>query len=61
MIVHNSVVLLERSSFMEGFTFLFLLQCDRKEEYIERIKQLDIETQAGIVAHIQEVILHQPA
>ncbi|XP_072284416.1 protein Daple [Pyxicephalus adspersus] len=31
------------------------VQCDRKEEYIERIKQLDIETQAGIVAHIQEV------
>ncbi|KAM5129304.1 LOW QUALITY PROTEIN: protein Daple [Mantella aurantiaca] len=31
------------------------VQCDRKEEYIERIKQLDIETQAGIVEHIQEV------
>ena len=31
------------------------LQCERKEEFIERIKQLDIETQAGIVAHIQEV------
>lgn len=31
------------------------VQCDRKEEYIERIKQLDIETQAGIVGHIQEV------
>ena len=30
-------------------------QCERKEEFIERIKQLDIETQAGIVAHIQEV------
>ncbi|KAL0601719.1 Protein Daple [Plecturocebus cupreus] len=31
-----------------------LAQCERKEEFIERIKQLDIETQAGIVAHIQE-------
>lgn len=30
-------------------------QCERKEEFIDRIKQLDIETQAGIVAHIQEV------
>lgn len=30
-------------------------QCERKEEFIEKIKQLDIETQAGIVAHIQEV------
>lgn len=31
------------------------LQCEKKEEFIERIKQLDIETQAGIVTHIQEV------
>uniref|UniRef100_A0A8C6EXW3 Coiled-coil domain containing 88C n=1 Tax=Marmota marmota marmota TaxID=9994 RepID=A0A8C6EXW3_MARMA len=30
-----------------------------KEEFIERIKQLDIETQAGIVAHIQEVTHNQ--
>ncbi|KAM9294375.1 protein Daple [Gastrophryne carolinensis] len=35
------------------------VQCDRKEEYIEKIKQLDIETQAGIVAHIQEVTHNQ--
>ncbi|XP_053553531.1 protein Daple [Bombina bombina] len=35
------------------------VQCDRKEEYIERIKQLDIETQAGIVSHIQEVTHNQ--
>uniref|UniRef100_A0A287D084 Coiled-coil domain containing 88C n=1 Tax=Ictidomys tridecemlineatus TaxID=43179 RepID=A0A287D084_ICTTR len=33
--------------------------CERKEEFIERIKQLDIETQAGIVAHIQEVTHNQ--
>lgn len=30
-------------------------QCERKVEFIDRIQQLDIETQAGIVAHIQEV------
>uniref|UniRef100_A0A672TL87 Calponin-homology (CH) domain-containing protein n=2 Tax=Strigops habroptila TaxID=2489341 RepID=A0A672TL87_STRHB len=30
------------------------VQCERKEEFIERIKQLDIETQAAIVSHIQE-------
>uniref|UniRef100_A0A4W4H436 HOOK N-terminal domain-containing protein n=1 Tax=Electrophorus electricus TaxID=8005 RepID=A0A4W4H436_ELEEL len=31
------------------------VQCDRKEEIIEKIKLLDIETQAAIVSHIQEV------
>lgn len=36
-------------------SFIYPPQCERKEEFIERIKQLDIETQAGIVAHIQEV------
>lgn len=35
------------------------LQCEKKEEFIERIKQLDIETQAGIVTHIQEVTHNQ--
>ncbi|XP_053330989.1 protein Daple isoform X2 [Spea bombifrons] len=35
------------------------VQCERKEEYIVRIKQLDIETQAGIVSHIQEVTHNQ--
>ncbi|KAH1172105.1 hypothetical protein KIL84_007723 [Mauremys mutica] len=35
------------------------VQCERKEEFIERIKQLDIETQAGIVSHIQEVTQNQ--
>uniref|UniRef100_A0A8B9EJD9 Coiled-coil domain containing 88C n=1 Tax=Anser cygnoides TaxID=8845 RepID=A0A8B9EJD9_ANSCY len=30
-----------------------------KEEFIERIKQLDIETQAAIVSHIQEVTHNQ--
>ncbi|XP_054652615.1 protein Daple [Dunckerocampus dactyliophorus] len=31
------------------------VQCERKEEMIEKIKLLDIETQAAIVSHIQEV------
>ena len=30
-------------------------QCERKEEMIEKIKLLDIQTQATIVSHIQEV------
>uniref|UniRef100_A0AAY4B9Q4 HOOK N-terminal domain-containing protein n=1 Tax=Denticeps clupeoides TaxID=299321 RepID=A0AAY4B9Q4_9TELE len=34
-------------------------QCERKEEIIERIKLLDIETQAAIVSHIQEVTHNQ--
>ncbi|XP_051722992.1 protein Daple [Ctenopharyngodon idella] len=35
------------------------VQCDRKEEIIEKIKLLDIETQAIIVTHIQEVTHNQ--
>uniref|UniRef100_A0A9J7Z2M8 Coiled-coil domain containing 88C n=1 Tax=Cyprinus carpio carpio TaxID=630221 RepID=A0A9J7Z2M8_CYPCA len=35
------------------------VQCDRKEEMIEKIKLLDIETQAAIVMHIQEVTHNQ--
>ncbi|XP_053458638.1 protein Daple isoform X2 [Nycticebus coucang] len=35
------------------------VQCEKKEEFIERIKQLDIDTQAGIVGHIQEVTHNQ--
>ena len=31
------------------------VQCERKEEMIEKIKLLDIQTQAAIVSHIQEV------
>lgn len=30
-------------------------QCDKKEEYIEKIQTLDFETKAAIAAHIQEV------
>uniref|UniRef100_A0AAR2JTE8 HOOK N-terminal domain-containing protein n=1 Tax=Pygocentrus nattereri TaxID=42514 RepID=A0AAR2JTE8_PYGNA len=39
--------------------FFFYLQCERKEEIIEKIKLLDIETQAAIVSHIQEVTHNQ--
>ncbi|TRY55298.1 hypothetical protein DNTS_013455 [Danionella cerebrum] len=35
------------------------VQCDRKEEIIEKIKLLDIETQAAIVTLIQEVTHNQ--
>uniref|UniRef100_A0A8C7GPQ7 Coiled-coil domain containing 88C n=1 Tax=Oncorhynchus kisutch TaxID=8019 RepID=A0A8C7GPQ7_ONCKI len=38
---------------------LLLLQCERKEEIIEKIKLLDIEKQAAIVSHIQEVTHNQ--
>ncbi|XP_041694828.2 girdin isoform X1 [Coregonus clupeaformis] len=31
------------------------VQCDKKEEYIERIQTLDFDTKAAIAAHIQEV------
>ena len=31
------------------------VQCDKKEEFIERIKQLEIDVQHAIVMHIQEV------
>uniref|UniRef100_A0A4W5N362 Coiled-coil domain containing 88C n=1 Tax=Hucho hucho TaxID=62062 RepID=A0A4W5N362_9TELE len=37
----------------------FSLQCERKEEIIEKIKLLDIERQAAIVYHIQEVTQNQ--
>uniref|UniRef100_A0A667YRR2 Coiled-coil domain containing 88C n=1 Tax=Myripristis murdjan TaxID=586833 RepID=A0A667YRR2_9TELE len=35
------------------------VQCERKEEMIEKIKLLDIETQAAIVSNIQEVTHNQ--
>lgn len=31
------------------------LQCEKKEEYIERIQTLDFDTKAAIASHIQEV------
>uniref|UniRef100_A0A673CXT2 Protein Daple-like n=1 Tax=Sphaeramia orbicularis TaxID=375764 RepID=A0A673CXT2_9TELE len=53
------------SKSMEELKRLLLLllgcavQCERKEEMIEKIKLLDIETQAAIVSHIQEVTHNQ--
>ncbi|XP_069064272.1 protein Daple isoform X2 [Pleurodeles waltl] len=35
------------------------VQCEQKEEFIDKIKQLDIGTQAAIVSHIQEVTHNQ--
>uniref|UniRef100_A0A8C5FLJ1 HOOK N-terminal domain-containing protein n=1 Tax=Gadus morhua TaxID=8049 RepID=A0A8C5FLJ1_GADMO len=35
------------------------VQCERKEEYIERIQTLDFDTKAAIAAHIQEVTHNQ--
>ncbi|XP_043111750.1 girdin [Puntigrus tetrazona] len=35
------------------------VQCNRKEEYIDRIQMLDFDTQAAIAAHIQEVTHNQ--
>ncbi|KAI2663246.1 Girdin [Labeo rohita] len=32
-----------------------VVQCERKEEYIEKIQSLDFDTKAAIAAHIQEV------
>uniref|UniRef100_A0A8C4NYH3 Coiled-coil domain containing 88Aa n=1 Tax=Dicentrarchus labrax TaxID=13489 RepID=A0A8C4NYH3_DICLA len=34
--------------------FTFYVQCEKKEEYIERIQTLDFDTKAAIAAHIQE-------
>ncbi|XP_059374197.1 girdin-like isoform X1 [Carassius carassius] len=35
------------------------VQCNRKEDYIDRIQTLDFDTRAAIVAHIQEVTHNQ--
>ncbi|CAK6960721.1 girdin [Scomber scombrus] len=35
------------------------VQCEKKEEYIERIQTLDFETKAAIASHIQEVTHNQ--
>lgn len=35
---------------------LLFLQCERKEEYIEKIQSLDFDTKAEIAAQIQEVL-----
>uniref|UniRef100_A0A3Q1EJR3 Coiled-coil domain containing 88A n=1 Tax=Acanthochromis polyacanthus TaxID=80966 RepID=A0A3Q1EJR3_9TELE len=38
---------------------VFCLQCEKKEEYIERIQTLDFDTKAAIASHIQEVTHNQ--
>lgn len=35
------------------------VQCERKEEFIERIKNLDFDTKAAVAIHIQEVTHNQ--
>lgn len=37
---------------------LHLFQCQKKEEFIERIQGLDFDTKAAVAAHIQEVITY---
>lgn len=32
-----------------------MLQCERKEEFIDKIQDLDFDTKASVAAHIQEV------
>ena len=48
------------SSFNEMNDLLLLIlgcaiQCDRKQEFIEHIKQLDVDVQRGLVMSIQEI------
>ncbi|MGH0174984.1 UNVERIFIED_CONTAM: hypothetical protein FKN15_069959 [Acipenser sinensis] len=65
ILVANFLIQKVRGKSMEEIKRLLLLilgcavQCERKEEFIEKIKQLDIETQAAIVTHIQEVTHNQ--
>ncbi|XP_077469270.1 girdin isoform X1 [Stigmatopora argus] len=47
---------------MKKFLLLLLgcaVQCDKKEDYIERIQTLDFDTKAAIASHIQEVTHNQ--
>ncbi|KAL2083255.1 hypothetical protein ACEWY4_021028 [Coilia grayii] len=47
---------------MKKFLLLLLgcaVQCEKKEEYIERIQTLDFDTKAAIASHIQEVTHNQ--
>ena len=34
---------------------VLLSQCDNKEHFIERIKEMDLEVQRSLVEHIQQV------
>ncbi|XP_070771586.1 girdin [Enoplosus armatus] len=65
MIPLPNVLLLGRTPYseqsleeMKKFLLLLLgcaVQCEKKEEYIERIQTLDFDTKAAIAAHIQEL------
>ncbi|XP_074485145.1 girdin-like isoform X5 [Sebastes fasciatus] len=69
MIPLPNVLLLGRTPYceqsLEEMKKLLLLllgcavQCEKKEEYIERIQTLDFDTKAAIAAHIQELTLSQ--
>lgn len=39
--------------------FINFFQCQKKEEFIERIQGLDFDTKAAVAAHIQEVITYK--
>ena len=34
---------------------IYLFQCDNKEHFIERIKEMDLEVQKSLVEYIQQV------
>uniref|UniRef100_A0A8C6KK62 Coiled-coil domain containing 88A n=1 Tax=Nothobranchius furzeri TaxID=105023 RepID=A0A8C6KK62_NOTFU len=44
---------------LDIFSLVFLLQCEKKEEYIELIQVLDFDIKASIASHIQEVTHNQ--
>ncbi|XP_029297591.1 girdin-like isoform X2 [Cottoperca gobio] len=69
MIPLPNVLLLGRTPYceqsleeMKKFLLLLLgcaVQCEKKEEYIERIQTLDFDTKAAVAAHIQKLTLSQ--
>lgn len=40
---------------LNGLSFHSSFQCQKKEEFIEKIQGLDFDTKAAVAAHIQEV------
>uniref|UniRef100_A0A3B4VEZ6 Girdin-like n=1 Tax=Seriola dumerili TaxID=41447 RepID=A0A3B4VEZ6_SERDU len=57
MIPLPNVLLLGRTPYYRNISIIFHVhfQCEKKEEYIERIQTLDFDTKAAIAAHIQEL------
>uniref|UniRef100_A0A3B3S006 HOOK N-terminal domain-containing protein n=1 Tax=Paramormyrops kingsleyae TaxID=1676925 RepID=A0A3B3S006_9TELE len=51
--LRHKAVSITKGVYHKKMTLDFVV-CERKEEFIEKIKLLDIETQAAIVSHIQE-------